>query len=130
MAWWHSIGTCCRGCNSYSYVPVIIIITTSSWDASRIWSTLFMVLSTICAADIITLTLQMSTVKEISQGHPATNVRARIHIETYLKYLSLPPPQSNATAPVFLVLIHCLYRNPFSLYSLVPCRSAPWLWGV
>lgn len=82
-----------------------------------------MVLSTICEADIITLTLQMSTLKEISQGHPAINIRARIHIETYLKCLSLPPPQSNATSPVFPVLIHCLY----SLYSLVPCRSAPWL---
>lgn len=82
-----------------------------------------MVLSTICEADIITLTLQMSTLKEISQGHPAMNIRARIHIETYLKHLSLPPPQSNATSPVFPVLIHCLY----SLYSLVPCPSAPWL---
>lgn len=71
----------CCDCNSYSYVPVIII--TAGLGHPGIWRHIILVLSTICEADIITLTLQMSTLKEISQGHLAMNIRARIHVSSY-----------------------------------------------
>lgn len=75
-----------------------------------------MVLSAICEVDIIILTLQMSKLEEISQGHPAINIRARIQIKNYLPCpdpshitacLHLTP-KYNASLPNFPVLIHCL----------------------